>query len=765
MTTTTLQIDYNTRPVRLAFVVDKPDPATLEKVFRLNTVLWGGLLNPVVVLDGSARKQVGAHYTYEDSTYDQEQLGLLKAFDPDILINYSNVQLPPYLAPFKERTFPLEIMRWNPWGTQEVTSFLEVWPFLQQYWRKEFQFLQKPREQYGYIDLDAFGDPRTYLVAQFGSYPEDSDGNTVLANEFEGKLVTYHEDFRKSFFPDEWVFPIQITTLQLEIPLPSTFDNYIFFLLDAEDMFDIVDYWNLRAAGYRVFPLPASHYKDFSQSAKLFAERSVYRVDQSVTTNTEVVKGRSLDDAQWDEAGEWFVGLGINAGRLSLNSRVPRFRTLERDDRVRPKMQIRPPASEEGSEVVVFNDGHGTLRVSAPDCELRGPYFSQHWAVDLHPFGTTSDERTFRLPWLRPECDALVEHKVGHGDRPYSSKVSRHGITLLQWGDRENVWIEEPELTEVLRAYLKDGGFTYKSTSIPGLTLERIIEQFGGLFLCTVLQRSGVRELIEKLAHGSRTPANDVRRIIYKSLTAENGDKHQAFESILTRLVENRVLRQGFELQCDRCQRHDWYHISDLGTDFRCKKCFQAQQVPNLDGMPWFYVSDGLFRLEGKVAGCLTTILSLLFLKHFIGHDVKYSPSFDYTDGTTQGERDFAFFASKVLQEDVDVIIGECKSLKEIGENQKDAIGRLGEKTGAYLAFCTLSDEFTAHDKEFFEQLVVGGQRPILLTRKHLEMQYVDVRKYRQGTRWIGRDAELLSRLTTKEVLGAVFTDKYRRGI
>jgi hypothetical protein len=181
--------------------------------------------------------------------------------------------------------------------------------------------------------------------------------------------------------------------------------------------------------------------------------------------------------------------------------------------------------------------------------------------------------------------------------------------------------------------------------------------------------------------------------------------------------------------------------------------------------MPWSYVSDGLFRLEGKVAGSLTTILSLLFLNHFVGHDVKYVPPFDYTDGTTQGERDFALLASEFLQEDVDVVIGECKSLKEIEENQKTAMRQLGEKTGAYLAFCTLSDAFSSDDKLFFEQLVAAGQKPIFLTRKHLEMPHRKIGRYRHEKRWIGRKVELIARLTIIEVFGDEFAHKYLRQI
>lgn len=765
MGTSTIQISYNTRPVRLAFLVDKPDPSTLEKIFTLNMTLWGGSLNPVVVLDGSTRKQVGAHYAYEDSTYEQEQLWLLRAFDPDILINYSAIQLPEYLAPFRHRTFPADVMRWDPWGTGETSAFLEVWPFLEQHWRKEVRFLREVKETYGYIDLEYPAELRTFLAARFGSYPEETKGNMVLASNFGGKLVTYTEDFRKSFSLDEWVFPVHIAALQLGVPGPSTLDNYILFLLDAQNMFDIIDYWNLRAAGYRVFPLPISHYRDFSESAKEFAERAVYPINRSVSTMAEMVKARSIEDPKWEEAGKWLVGLGVKAEHVSLKGWVPRYRSWGPDRRVSPEMEIRPPISEEGSEVAVFNEWYGSMRTTPPECELRGPYLSQHWATELQMLGATTEEGTFRLPWLHPECDALVARKIGHDFGLYASRVSKRGIVVLLQGDKENLTIEEPKLAHVLRAYLKDAGLTYLKTSTPGLTLERIIEQLGGLLPCTLLQNSGVRNLIENLSNGSRTPANDVRRIIYPTLPNEKVERQNEFDGILSRLVEKDVLRQGFELQCARCQRHDWYHMTDLGTEFKCKKCFHVQHVPNLDGMPWCYVSDGLFRLEGKVAGCLTTILSLLFLSHFVDYGMKYVPSFDYADGATVGERDFAVFTSAFLQEDVDVIIGECKSLKDISENQRSAIERLGEKTGAYLAFCTLSDEFIADDKLFFERLVSAGQRPILLTRKHLEMPYLEIGKYRHQTRWLGRRVELISRLTIREVLGEPFADSHQRRI
>jgi hypothetical protein len=760
MSTTTLHFTCNTRPVRLAFLVDKPDPDVLRQVFRLNTLLWGGALNPVVVLDGSSRKQVGVHYQHIDTPYEQELLLTLMEFDPDVVINYSNASLPATLNAFRERTFATDALRWNPWGNQEVSFFLEVWPFLRQYWRQEFRFLQKPPHKYGYLDPSSSGALATYLAARFGGYPDGSDGNGILADHFGGKPISYDPVFRKSFNRDEWVFPIQITELNLDVPAPDSHQPYIFFLFNPLEMFDVVDFWNLRAAGFHVSPLPIDHYQDFAESAKGFTELATYRINRNIENYPEIVKGRSIDDSQLIEAGNWLHSLRPNAGPFSLRGWVHRFGV--RGHGFSPEVQVRPPVSKESSEIVVVSDGYGALQGPTPECEMSGPAFSQHWATDLQSMGAASEDGTFRLPWLHPECDKLAGLNVGRSFGLASARVSKKGLVVFRSGDREDISIREPKVTQVLRAYMKDGGLGYLKLSSPGLALERIVEQLGGLFSCGVLQNSGVRDIIGQLADGSSMPAEEVRKAIHRALPTTGTDTKESFENILSRLISKKVLRQGLELQCDKCQRRDWYHLTDLGEDFKCKKCFHVQLVPFLDKRPWHYVSDGLMRLEGRVAGCLTAILSLIFVQRFLSHGMKYVPSFEYTDGTHGAERDFAVLTSEFFQDDVDVIIGECKTSKGLEEKEKNDIRILGQRTGAYLAFATLSTEFTVGDKLFFEQLVESKQKPILLTRGHLEMPYLEISTYRHQSRGPGRDAEVLSRLTIIDVLGKAFASKHR---
>ena len=759
MSTATVQIACNTRPVRLAFILDKPEAATLERVFRLNSLLWGGMLNPIVVLDGTSRKQAGMHYKFGATPHDDELCPLLKDFDPDVLINFCSAALPASLERFRERTFSPAALRWDPWNHGETSFFLEVWPFLSEHWRREVRFLRKPEERYGYIDLEGSGELRTYLAARFGSYPDETKGNEFLGTHFAAKLVTYDRDFRRSFIPEDWTFPIRTTTLQLEPSFEGAISRNAFLLLDPLNMFDLIDFWNLRAAGCLVSPLPIGHYQDFEKSAKAFASWATYRRGGREADPLEIIKARSVEDSQHQEAWQWVHSLGVKADRITLRGWMPQFG--ERHAGIQPDIQVRPAVSKESTQIAVLNDGYGTLLAPQLDCELIGPSFGQHWATELRFFSASDEKHTFRIPWLSPECDKLANRKLGHDLGAASSRASKRGLVAIRRGDRDTISIQEPSVAEVVRAILRDGGFTYLQTSSPGLALERIIQQLGGLWGCGVLQNPGVREVIDELARGSPMHAETFRKTIYKTIAAENGETQKRFEGILNALVSSKVLRQGLCLQCDVCQRNDWYHLADLSDTFRCKKCFHDQAIPVLDKRPWHFVSDGLFRLEGKAAGCVAIALSLLFFRNLLHSDMKYLASFDYADGNARAERDYAVLTSDFFDDGVDVIFGECKTSKELEEKQKNDITRLADSTAAYLAFSTLSDEFTDNDKEFFRQLVAAGKKPILLARKHLEMDSLKLSEWQAQKYWGASNTEFASFLTIRDVLGEKFAQSH----
>jgi hypothetical protein len=132
MATTTIEARCNARPTRLAFIVAKPDHDQLNAIFSRASTLWGGILNPIVIIDDSTRTTSGVHYTMlPPDPYLKLQADLLRAFDPDLLINYSNDPLPVEFEPWKHRTFPASALDWGPMNGGVQSYFVDIIPLLQ----------------------------------------------------------------------------------------------------------------------------------------------------------------------------------------------------------------------------------------------------------------------------------------------------------------------------------------------------------------------------------------------------------------------------------------------------------------------------------------------------------------------------------------------------------------------------------------------------------------------------------------------------------
>src|SRR5260370_5892594 len=145
MATTTIEARCNSRPTRLAFILPHPDRDLLLNVVARATTLWGGIFNPIVILDDSTRKTAGVHYTMlPPQPYLKIQRDMLKAFDPDLLINYSSDPLPSELKTWQHRTFSADRLDWRPMTRDVRSYFVDIFPILADLWDKEFKAAANP---------------------------------------------------------------------------------------------------------------------------------------------------------------------------------------------------------------------------------------------------------------------------------------------------------------------------------------------------------------------------------------------------------------------------------------------------------------------------------------------------------------------------------------------------------------------------------------------------------------------------------------------
>lgn len=72
-----ISVTQTLRPVRYAFLISNDEMESALHAVSLNTVIWGGIYNPIVPIDPL-----------------DQCLEILRAFDPDILVNLTKGDLP-----------------------------------------------------------------------------------------------------------------------------------------------------------------------------------------------------------------------------------------------------------------------------------------------------------------------------------------------------------------------------------------------------------------------------------------------------------------------------------------------------------------------------------------------------------------------------------------------------------------------------------------------------------------------------------------------
>jgi hypothetical protein len=193
-TTTTIEVNCNARPTRLAFIIPTPDRDLLLSVIARATSLWGGMFNPIIILDDSTREVCGVQeQMVSRGGYLESQADLLKAFDPDFLANFSANSLPKQLKEFEHRTFGAERLEWESRRGQTTSYFVDVWPILDEVWKKEFKFSTKPSLKFRYIEK-ADAKKSLLLAARFGIYSND-DSYVFLKENFGAEAISLRRPF------------------------------------------------------------------------------------------------------------------------------------------------------------------------------------------------------------------------------------------------------------------------------------------------------------------------------------------------------------------------------------------------------------------------------------------------------------------------------------------------------------------------------------------------------------------------------------------
>ena len=259
-------VSVKLRPIKLAFLVSPNDKDSLLKAIEINTFLWGGIYNPII----PTYRGIPRNWMYplpEDRGAQSVLSGYLDNFNPD------------YVVPMGEcADYSLEVGHrkridddsaiLGPVEERGAPNFgIGLFEVLKHFIEQELKFLR--REPYQ-IHVAHFGVRfRLFLASVFGIFPEQI-GTIFWENyskDLEAKIMGCSASNYAEFLHSRKLFLSRMTNLFLEA---SGSRKQCVFFMDATKTIDIIDYWNLRAIGRNVIPIP----KQFLRSDK--AKRLIF---------------------------------------------------------------------------------------------------------------------------------------------------------------------------------------------------------------------------------------------------------------------------------------------------------------------------------------------------------------------------------------------------------------------------------------------------------------------------------------------------------
>jgi len=253
-------IDVKARPLKLGFLVNPNRASQVRHAIQLASSMWGGMYFPIISIYGKIPRRWREDGMRTSKAQDVIS-GYVDAYDPDILVQVTS-DVPHYIASLGIRVIkPDEIWRTSARGSRHLPRFgIGIFEILKEVFHEHFRFTSKypvkvafprlPRE-HALFWASVFGELPPSLVSnlkQNYAKPLEIDFNHLDVSSFSRLL------------DGDVLFPRRIVSHKIEVSGRAGFgrDACLFFM-DADKTDDIIDYWNLRAMGREVVPVPRQY--------------------------------------------------------------------------------------------------------------------------------------------------------------------------------------------------------------------------------------------------------------------------------------------------------------------------------------------------------------------------------------------------------------------------------------------------------------------------------------------------------------------------
>jgi hypothetical protein len=717
----TITVSQYARPLRIAFLVNK---LTYLDAAKINTAIWGGMLNPLVPVQVS--------YKAADK---KRVLDLLTDFDVDLVVNTTKYKY-PYIEkaypnnPIKKRYINLSELTGQAYNSKrlEIKYGTSLLPVLRDVWN-DTRFLQGNSNS-ALLENKNHPDWEEYITFVFGRYPTKNPFD--FSKDYKNVLKPKELDFEPAEIEKNDLFnrgyPLELTLHDLEDFGGgfSSMDSHTVYLGQHDNWEDLIEYWNLRAIGVNTIFLPITKYKELKKTVSDHIDAGTYQINPQVQSHVTLMSSQNIMREDAEEVARW-----ITADLKKTNVALRAFPvTWNRKHKIiTPDVNRREWRTAEKEEVITFDEhGFTPFYLTSPDFLNRSRGFKEMAFISVIEFsGYYGTDYCFSFPNDPEVEDVLAGSLTARGEL----RLSPEGINLTRKYNSERVFGRPVETQRVVEALFKSAGFSVEPSQ-PGRIARNLIRFLDGIEGCRLLKVDGIRRSLRELNNKGSMNADALVNFIGTHWHKEDNDdlillagqpRPLTAPIALDALVNAKLVRPGLKLKCPQCGQSEWYSVSEINEQYKCKACLELQEVPRLDGLKWSYATNGLVSIRDEGYGSIPVILSLWRFNHLqsirsaqpmtsiLVKSQKLNQEIDYLHLVTENNGTY------------ELVIGEAKGLNEIKADDVKKMERIAEQfdNPPYIAFTTLKDELNPQEKGRIKRLINKGYRVIVLTRLELE--------------------------------------------
>jgi hypothetical protein len=718
-----LHVHVAYRPFRIGWCVRHGHFEDFEQALRLSHTLWGGRNNPVIVID------------------DPLAAGLVNAFRLDTLYPISADDL---VQAFVGR-FPH--LRWPGIGSGlfegGFTSFQDISRPLQRYCEK-----MKPGPNTCKLYTWDQADPLALvLLSSLGGYPCQA----AVGTDYGSLFRTYIGEFPvvikpNSPFPPfatQGVTPSLISSYDL-VPEHPPGSPPGFYVGDAADFSDLVNFWNLRAAGVGLVFYDHVHAERLSKFVETYPQIMEWaqKAERGLVAFA-VIARPGFDAPQAIQLGkdvEKYNYVATTEFMLGLASRAP-LMYFQRSESSLASVDEQRPRS--------------LVSIQLPENPLRDDRFSnlRKVIVSVYPGAGTSEnfETTLWTPFI-PELNDYYREALSFAPQLEQVRSERAGVGIIASPTTEAIVVRELPKTELIAKIFGHVGLKAEPSQA-GRVAGRLVTQMGGLSGCRVFKIAGVRALINKYDPLQSFTRDEAVQVIGQTDAVKGKDKFRSYEElnvvpgqdgklkpdrVFDYLLEKRVFRAGLSLRCLNCDLEFWKPLGELQTDVPCEYCgMQFNITPQLRNRGgWAFRRSGLFGRQGHQEGSIPVALTLQQIDAHNGmRRSLLLPAMNVVSGCPSArpcETDLVILMQGKSGK-LEIGVGECKENGEITNQDASNMAEIAaafpsDRFESFVIF-SKTGTFSAEEISRCRSCCTRGKsRVILLDGRDLEPEFAYIR-------------------------------------